>query len=155
MAISQRMVGNNVGDALPLISGGGVAAGAVAGLREFADVQGGQAFSLIGEPDTVWGRVTRPSVAYGLGAGTLTGLLFALDAGGDALQDFYLAHTAVALPAGAISAGLPKQGLGGPGFGGGEPQRPRNVRSTRSTTSNGAGEFSPSGGMSAETSPAQ
>lgn len=154
MAVSQRRIRRDIQSNLPLVGGGAVGVGGPATLREFADIQDGQPFSLIGDPGTTVGRLTRPSVAYGLGAGALTGVLYLGGLGPGALEDFYLAHTLTALPAGAASAALPKEAQNGGGGGGGgntQAASQRMVRERRQVRADGQGEFGPSGGQSADT----
>lgn len=152
MSIAQQNIGRQVERNLPLVGGGAVGVGAPAILREFADVQNGQPFSLLGEPGSTLFRLTRPSVAWGLGAGAATGLLWMLSAGPDALEDFYMAHTITALPSGALSAALPVEASGNGGGGQQQSGMPRRVRESRATSD---GEFEPSGGRSPDTRPAQ
>lgn len=153
MAINQN-IGRNIESNLPTVGGGAVGVAAPAALREFADLQDGQPFSLVGDPSSAVGRLTRPSVAYGLGMGALSGLLYLGGIGPDTLEEFYLAHSLTALPAGAVSAALPKEASGASGA----AARQRAMRETSTSQSgpsrNGQGEFSPSGGVSAETRPA-
>lgn len=153
MAITQNL-GRNVQDNLPTVGGGAIGVGATAAIREFADVQDGQPFSLVGDdPTSTIGRLTRPSVAYGLGAGALSGILYLGGLGPNSLEDFYLAHTLTALPSGAISAALPKEATDGGSTA--SPQRPmRDTARQRQARQNGGSEFDPTGGTSAETMPA-
>lgn len=151
MAVSQAM-GFDVQENLPQIGGGIVGVGAPAALRETADVQVGP---LVGDPGSTLARVSRPSVAWGLGVGGLTGALWAMDVGPDELHDFYLAHSLTAIPTGAISALLPKQAPTAQARGSSPITSQRSIRESR-PGSNGStnGEFGPSGGQSQETAPA-
>lgn len=149
MAVTQNL-GRNVQQNLPAVGGGAVGIGGVAGLREFADLQNGQPFSLVGEPGSTVGRLTRPSVAFGLGAGALTGLLYLGGLGPNALEDFYLGHTLTAIPSGAVSAALPKEATSTSNGSTAAARRQRAMADTNRSN----GEFSPSGGRSAGTTPA-
>lgn len=155
MAISQATLGRNIQRNLPMIGGAGVGVGAPATLREFVDVQDGQPFSIVGEPGSTLGRLSRPSVAWGLGAGTATGLLWWLTDDMNPLNDFLFAHTVAAIPTGAASAALPKEGSGGGGGGSGQAARSQRViREPRSGSPSADGEFAASGGTSPGTQPA-
>lgn len=148
MAVSSAM-GFDVQKNLPQIGGGVVGVGVPVALRETMDTEVGP---LVGEPGSMLARVSRPSSAWGLGAGGLTGLLYALGVGPDSLQDFYLAHSLTAIPTGAASAFLPK-GTGGTTAG--TSSRTRQRMTQESVGGNSAnGEFGPSGGRNAETAPA-
>lgn len=152
MAIAQG-VGANIGDNMTTIGGGVVGVGAPALLRETADVQNGQAFSLIGDPGSTLARVSRPSVVWGLGVGGLTGALWVADVGPSWLHDFYMAHAITAIPTGAVSALLPKQA--GASTAAASSRSQRALRESRPGSSpSGNGEFGPAGGRSQETSPA-
>lgn len=105
-------------DNAPEIAGGMVGVGAPVTLREFADEEVGPL--LTGRGDLA-ARLTRPSVLWGLGAGTVTGVLWWMGVGPDMLEDFYLAHTLTGIPTGIASAAVPKQ-TGGGGGGGGDTQ---------------------------------
>jgi len=152
MAIQQN-IGRDLTRNLPMVGGGALGVGMPFGLREFADVQDGEAFSLLGNPGSTLHKLTRPSVAYGLGMGALTGALYLVSAGPDSLEDFYLAHSATAIPSGIASAVLPVEA---PGGGSGQTAGMGRSRSSpsRSQQSQSASEFSPNGGRSPATQPA-
>lgn len=150
MAVSTLRMRRNIDRTLPAIGGGGLGVAAPAALREFADVQDGQQFSLLGQPGSTIGRLTRPSVAWGLGMGSLTGLLWWADAGPSMLEDFYLAHTVTAIPAGAASAALPVEAPSSGGGGGGSAQTVSPPRETRPSTN----DFASADGTSPDTQPA-
>lgn len=135
------------------LAGGVVGVGAPVALRETVDVRGGQEFSLVGEQGSMLARLTRPSVAWGLGVGGVTGLLWLMDMGGRPLKDFYLTHSLTAIPAGAASALMPREASGGGGTG---TARTRIDRATSNgeTGGGGRGEFAPADGTSTETEPA-
>lgn len=155
MAVSQARMRRNVQDNLPIVGGGGVGVAAPAALREFADVQNGQPFSIIGDdPTSVVGRLSRPSVAYGLVGGTLSGLLWMADVGPSALQEFYIGHTLTALPAGAASAALPVEGSGGGGETAQQQSQAQRMRRRSRSAPGSNGEFAAADGRSPETSPA-
>lgn len=144
MAVSTARMQRNVGRNLPSIGGGAVGIAAPATLREFADVQDGQEFTLLGDPGTTVGRLTRPSVAWGLGAGALTGVLYWMGAGPSALEDFYLAHTVTAIPTGLVSAALPREAPGGSGGGStATPVAGRRTPSNETPSPSADGDFSP------------
>lgn len=146
-----RNPGRTVRNNLPEIAGGSVGIGAPLALRETVDVRAGQPMPLLGEPGSMLARWTRPSVAWGVGVGSLTGLLWWRDVGGRAFQDFSLAHAVTGIPTGVGSALLPKQTAAASG----EEQRfLSDVRGMVSGSAND-GEFAPAGGTSPETQPAQ
>lgn len=152
MAVSNGMgIGRALRRNAPEVTGGVVGVGAPVALREFADVRDGQAVSLIGEPGTTVGDLTRPSVAWGLGAGGLTGVLWLMDIGGPPFRDFYLAHALTGIPTGVAFLLLPREASGG-GNGGGESLSQRAVQESRPSSN---GEFSPTDGESQETQPAE
>lgn len=156
VGMNRRMLRRKLPNA-PQTVGGAVGVGAPVVLRETADVRDGQAVTLLGEPSSALGRLTSPSAAWGLGVGALTGALWWMDAGGQALQDFYLAHTATGIPTGVASALLPKAGE----VGATEQSRVQSMLASRASSPTPApgsqhdGEFEPSGGSSSETQAAQ
>lgn len=153
MAVTSNL-SRSVSENAPEIGGGVVGVGVPVTLRETLDMQDGQPFALVGEPGSIEHRLTRPSVAYGLGAGSLTGLLWMMGVGPRALEDFYLAHTLTAVSAGTISALMPKGG----GNGGSTATATRGTgggTATRQTTAQQDGEFAPAGGRSGEMAPAR
>lgn len=99
----------------PEVGGGVSGVGGVVALRETVDVLGGQQTTLVGEPGTTLGRLSRPSVAWGLGGGSLGALWWGLDAmtGVDMIPDlaadFGLWWGLTGIPAGLASALMPKQ----------------------------------------------
>lgn len=136
------------------IGGGVVGVGAPVALREFADVRNGQEVSLIEGRGEMLARLTRPSVAWGLGVGGLSGLLWAAGVGPRWLHEFYATHALTSIPIGAVSAAMPVTAGGGGGGGGGTQGTQGTIsRSTPSSSSNG--EFAPAGGTSPDTQPAQ
>lgn len=144
----QRRLKENV----PIVGGGAVGLGTVVGLRQFVDVQEGATVSIIGSEGSMAARLTRPSTAYGLGLGGLSGILWLADIGPDWIQDAYLGHALTAIPAGAASAAVPVEPEGG-NTASATATRQRPVSESR-PGSNGQGEFAPTGGRSAETQPA-
>lgn len=130
----------------PEIAGGMVGVGAPVALREFADVEVGP---LVTGQGDIAARLTRPSVLWGLGVGSVTGLLWWMDAGPSMLEDFYLAHTITGVTTGIVSAAVPKQaaGAGGSAQAASRRSRPR-------VTADGGDEFSPAGGGGEEFSEA-
>lgn len=153
MAVSPARMRRNVESNLPTVGGAGFGVAAPATLREFADVQNGQPFSLVGQPDTVVGRLTRPSVAWGLGVGTITGLLWGLGAGPSMLQDVYLAHTLTAIPTAAASAAFPVEAMTGGTTTASGQAAGVSMPAERRPSSNGS-DFNPAGGQTPDTSPA-
>lgn len=147
-------VGMDVRQNFPAIGGGAVGVGAPAVLREFADVQNNQPFSLIGDPGSMLHRISRPSVVWGLGVGGVSGALYMVSAGPEALEDFYLAHALTSIPTGVLSAIFPAEPCPTepvPEAASGMDRVPQENR----PSSNGSSEFSPSGGRSQETAPAR
>lgn len=134
-------VGRNIQRNAPEIGGGMVGVGAPVALREFADVQQGP---IVGDQGEMVARLTTPSVAYGLGAGTLTGILWAAGVGPNWLEDLYMAHTITAIPTGIASAVLPKEGGGGGGGGSAATVR------RAPAVADGGDEFAPADGASDE-----
>lgn len=130
----------NVQENAPEIGGGMVGVGVPVALREFMDVSQGPL--LTGQGDIV-ARLTRPSVAYGLGAGAVTGALWFMDVGPDMANDFFLAHTATAVPTGIASAILPKEASSAAGS---SPSASRARRTRQPAVSDGGSEFAPAGG---------
>lgn len=159
MAVSQRQMKRRLRNNVPVVGGGAVGLGSVVGLRQFVDVQEGATVSIVGSEGSMLARLTRPSSAYGLGVGGLSGLLWLANVGPNWLQDVYMGHAITAIPAGAASAAVPRE----PGDGG-EPQAMAqramrsmtggNSSSSTSGVSSGA-EFQPAGGQSSETAPVQ
>lgn len=94
----------------PLIGGAGVGVGVPFLLRETADMQN-CAPNFLFELEGAQGFATA-SVAYGLGAGALTGALWLGGVGPEAVQDFSKAHTLTAIPAGLLSGLAPRAGCG-------------------------------------------
>lgn len=151
MAVAQN-VSRAVQQNAPDIGGGVVGVGAPVALREFADVQNGKEVSLLGdEPDSPLSRATRPSVIWGVGAGMLSGLLWALDVGPSSFRDFYLTHTLTGIPTGVASALLPKTAAETSGSSQATPQRPLNE--ARPSRSRGISEFAPADGQTPDTTP--
>lgn len=152
MVVTSFMRNNS--DAVPMVGGGIVGVGGPLALREVADEQFGP---LAGVPGSILARLTTPSVLWGLGTGAATGALWALDVGPDALQKFYLTHSATSIPTAVASAAFPKAGGSG---GDAQAQRQRTLAETRpssgsSPSANGSrDEFAASGGTSPETQPA-
>lgn len=138
----------------PEIGGGVVGVGAPVALRELADVRDGREVSIIGEPGSLMARLTRPSVAWGLGAGSITGALWMLGAGPRWLQDFYLTHTLTGIPSGAVSALVPRESPTGGGAGA-ESRLMGDQRPGSRGSRGGGSDFDPAGGQSVETEPAQ
>lgn len=138
----------------PEIGGGVVGVGAPVALREFADVRNGEEVSLIDGQGEILSRLTRPSVAWGLGAGGLTGLLWAMDVGPRWLQDFYLTHAITGIPTGVGSALMPVE-AGSTSTS--AMSRLQSMMGNGQATQDGGsdGEFAPAGGSSTETQPAQ
>lgn len=146
----------------PEIGGSAVGIGLPVALRETVDVDGGEPVSLIGDPNSLVGKWTRPSVAWGVGVGGLTGLLWWLNMGGDeALQDFYFAHTVTAVPTGLGSLLFPKAGTGMgdtavSALRRATEERDNNIRTSNTTdgqtptSDSGDGDFEPSDGGMAE-----
>lgn len=156
MAVSQR-AGFNIGENAPTIGGGVVGVGAPALLRETMDVQNGQEVSLVGDPGSTLARLSRPSAAWGLGVGAVTGALWSMNVGPSWFQDFALAHAIAAIPTGAVSALLPKQAASAQATAQARSQRalrePRPAPAPSMPASQN-GEFGPAGGRTQETSPA-
>lgn len=152
MAVAQNL-GRTVSRNAPEIGGGIVGVGVPVLLRETVDVRDGQAFSLAGDPGSMLAKLTRPSVAYGVGAGGLTGALYLAGIGPKMLHDFYLTHSITGVATGIGSALVPKEAAPG-GGGSGATARARTLTESTKTGGSGNGEFSPSGGRSAETTPA-
>lgn len=152
MAVTSN-VARNLSVAAPEIAGGMVGVGAPIALREFVDVQQGP---LVTGQGSMVERITMPSVVWGVGAGTVTGLLWWMDVGPDFLQDLYLAHTITGIPTGIASAALPKEASGG---GGAAASRSTVRRSSSGRTAaratDGGSDFDDSGGSSSEFEPAE
>lgn len=150
MAVSTRRMNRRLQQNLPVVGGGAVGLGTTVGLRQFVDVQDGTDVAIVGQPGSLMHRLTRPSSAYGLGVGGLSGLLWVMGVGPDWLQDLYLGHAATAIPAGAASAAVPRTAAGG---GSGDTATPqRAIRDTgRSNGQQSVGEFAPADGRSAMT----
>jgi len=148
MAVVQRIRENG-----PMLGGAGVGVGAPVALREFADVQDGQEMSLLGSPGSLEARLTRPSVLWGLGAGTVTGALWFMDVGPSWLQEFALGHALSGVPAGAVSAAFPVSAGSGSGSGSSSPsgRTPHPVPpAVGSGNSNNGSDFDPAGGQIGE-----
>lgn len=158
VGMGRGMLPGMVNENLDSIAGGTVGVGAPVVLRETADVRGGEPISLLGAPGSALARATRPSVAWGVGVGSLTGALWWMDVGGKALQDFYLAHTVTGIPTGLASALMPKQV--GSGSAGEQvvrslsELRPGSTGSPNNGESQSSDEFAPADGTSPDTQPA-
>lgn len=140
MAIGQRLSRN-----APEIGGGITGVGGTVALREFADVQMGP---LLGTAGTTLGRISTPSVAYGLGTGLLAlGGWWTLGRGSS--KDFLLAHGITALPSGAVSALLPKSGTTTTAAAAGRSRTRTRTRATRRATADGgqSGDLGGLGGL--------
>lgn len=145
MAMAQG-VGRNLQENIPELGGGVVGVGVPIALRERVDLETGP---LVGDPGTIPARLSTPSVAWGLGMGSVTGALWLLEVGPEWVQDFSLAHAATGIPTGIGSALLPKAASDDDG-GGGSAQ----TRLGRSTSPSGAaGEFDAADGASPEAQP--
>lgn len=140
MAIQQTVARN-----APEIGGGVVGVGVPVALRETLDVRDGQVNNLLGEPDGILGRISRPSSAWGIGVGSLTGALWAMDVGPQWLHDFYLTHSITGIPTGIASAAMPRSVDGGSGGGSGATVS-RSRRMTRQSSDGETGDFDPADG---------
>lgn len=154
MAVNQRQMKRRLKNNVPVVGGGAVGLGTVVGLRQFVDVQEGATVSIVGSEGSLLARLSRPSAAYGLGVGGLSGLLWLADVGPNWLHDVYLGHAITSIPAGAASAAVPREPAGG-GGGSGATQGMIQRSMQSPSSSAGDGEFQPAGGQSAMTAPVQ
>lgn len=95
------------------IAGGATGVGGTVLVRETQDQKGG----LYGSAGSLTERMTRPSVLYGVGTGSIAGLLYYLDS--ERIMDttplgidnsFWGTHALTAIPAGLVSAFFPVSG---------------------------------------------
>lgn len=104
------------------VGGAVTGVGAPLALRRTVDVRpDGTPRTLVGEPGTLVGRVWRPSAAWGIIGGGLTGLAHVaddmLDLGllPDDVSDFFMWHAITGVPTGVGMAAFPEEGAGGAG----------------------------------------
>lgn len=109
-----------ISDAVSAGVGGGVmAGGTTAAIRERLDVaDDGSQRTLVGDPGTVLGTATMPSVAWGVGTGVVSLGLWWADVSGMMttapmdLEELWLGYGLGGVAAGTASAALPKQAAG-------------------------------------------
>lgn len=99
---------------LQTISGGVLGAGGTVALRQTMDTQDGQPNNFLGEPNSIQGRLSRPSVIYGLGGGLLSGALVYADRERyidtpDMLDGVFEGLMYSGIPAGVASAVFPAE----------------------------------------------
>lgn len=102
------------------VTGAVTGVGAPLALRQTVDMRpDGTPRTLVGEPGTLLGRVWRPSAAWGIFGGGLTGLLSVadgmLDMGmlPDDVSDFMMWHAITGVPTGVGMAAFPAEASGG------------------------------------------
>lgn len=133
--------------AVPQVTGFATGVGVPLVLRNTLDLRDDNTpRNLLGDPDTILGRVSRPSSAAGIGGGALAGAawwandVMGMDVLSERVSRFMFWSAASGITAGVGSALLPKE-MGGNsgGNGGGSPQAARSLR--EASSSNSRGEF--------------
>lgn len=100
---------------LQTAAGGVLGAGGTTALYKTMDMQDGEPNNLLGDPDSITGRLSRPSVLFGLGGGLFSAGMWYLDNERivntpDALDGLWQGMVYGGVPAGAAAALFPAEG---------------------------------------------